>query len=194
MKLGKNLLCVALGAICFTSCQQKNDGGTDTGGIGALNSDTLSYKVAKQYVHNYTKRAGYVDSVVHGPGISKKIRMPNTRSVWFSLSRLKALVNKIDSEGGDGVRFYLAAYDSVYVTAKSGHTPPREYWDYNTLVMVSTKDSLNGKYHQDFYNNSSQSKHPKGIILTVGSAPENRGEMCPPPSNCYVTGATLLNP
>jgi hypothetical protein len=41
-------------------------------------------------------------------------KRPNTRSIWFSAERLQALLDKIKSEGGDGIRFYLATYDTSY--------------------------------------------------------------------------------
>ena len=152
--------------------------------------------MAKQYVDNYAKHAGFVDSTYTDVQLNKVKKLPNSRTIWFGIDRLQAMVNKIKAEGGDGVRFYLATYDTVYTpNSKHNHIPERKYWGHTTLVMVSTKDSL--KFHRDYYGNSidpsSNSKSdPKGFILSVGTSPENRGEMCPPPSNCATIGATLV--
>ena len=128
---------------------------------------------------------------------SKKKKVPNTRAIWFSADRLQKLVNKIKNEGGDGIRFYLATYDTIY-PAKfiGGHKPATDYWGHTTLVLVSTKDSTNKmsqKFHRDYYTNKLQGANgqpSKGFI--VGGTPENRGELCPPPRDCNSLGATLI--
>lgn len=195
MTLKKNLFYLTLTIIGLSACQNKQ---AQVGApINNYGDDTLNYKIAKAYVKNYEKRAGFVDSIYKsGTDVNKVKKNPDTRAIWFDIKRLKALVDTIKAEGGDGIRFYLATYDSTYAKTFKGHIPDRKYWGYNTLVMVSTKDSVDKtdttkRFHQDYYSNGSvKNKKPKGII--VGATPENRGEMCPPPHNCKVIGATLI--
>lgn len=195
MTIKNTLIYLGLAVFGFSSCQQ-NQHADLTAKVSSLDSDTVSYAVAKKYVDNYAKHAGFVDSTYTDVQLNKVKKLPNSRTIWFGIDRLQAMVNKIKAEGGDGVRFYLATYDSVYTpNGKFTHIPERKYWGHTTLVMVSTKDSL--KFHRDYYGNSidpsSNSKSdPKGFILSVGTSPENRGEMCPPPSNCATIGATLV--
>jgi len=108
--------------------------------------------------------------------------LKDTRCVWFPLDQLKSLVSRIDSEGGNGVRFYLAAYDKRKMPDITIDTA---YFGYSTLVLVSTRDSVisGKKVHADYFNK-------RGTILTT--VPENQGELCPPPTNCYDQGALLL--
>jgi hypothetical protein len=194
MSLKKSLLYVGVAAMAFTACQ--NQHADLTTAAPGFNYDSLSYKMAKAYVKNYEKHAGTVDSSYEEKGANKIKKRPNTRCVWFSADRLQALLTKIKSEGGDGIRFYLASYDSIYPKTIGGLTPPRAYWGYNTLVMVSTKDSTNKvdqKFHRDYYTSetgNTANKPVNGFIL--GGTPENRGELCPPPRDCGATGATLL--
>jgi hypothetical protein len=195
MTIKNTLIYLGLAVFGFSSCQQ-NQHADVAAKVSSLDSDTVSVTVAKKYVDNYAKHAGYVDSVYTGEQLNKVKKLPNSRTIWFGIDRLQAMVNKIKAEGGDGVRFYLATYDSVYTpNDKFGHIPARKYWGHTTLVMVSTKDSL--KFHRDYYGNnidptSNSKSDSKGFILSVGTSPENRGEMCPPPSNCATIGATLI--
>lgn len=178
---------LACAGILLSACQEKKT--TEAISFG---TDNLSYELAKKYVKNYEKHAGFVDSMFNENTPENGVKkLPDTRAIWFGIDRLEAMVKKIKAEGGDGVRFYLATYDNLYPKDfKEGYTPERNYWGYNTLVMVSTKDSI-GKFHRDYYTNVKESK---GFILTVESEPENRGELCPPPVDCRPIGATLIDP
>lgn len=180
MTLKTTLIGLAIMAGMITACQHKP---VDTAQekISTPSDDSLSIQVAKEYVANYAKRAGTV--------ISDGKEVPDTRAVWFDIERLKSLIKKIETEGGDGIRFYFATYDSSYNAKSNTHVPIKEYWNHNTLIMVSTKDSLG--YHRDYYNDKINSKAANGMILST--TPENRGEMCPPPANCQDIGATLIS-
>jgi hypothetical protein len=202
MTIKSTLIYLGLAVFGFSSCQQ-NQHADLAAKVTSLDSDTVSLTVAKQYVNNYAKHAGFVDSIYTSAQLSKVKKLPNSRTIWFGIDRLQAMVNKIKAEGGDGVRFYLATYDTVYnPNDKYGHIPERKYWGHTTLVMVSTKDSVSAKdtlhrFHRDYYGNnidptSNSKSGSKGFILGVGSTPENNGEMCPPPSNCATIGATLI--
>ncbi|WP_143310089.1 hypothetical protein [Chitinophaga vietnamensis] len=196
-------LSLASMAIAMVACQQapSNSKATDPQPPSLGSNDTLSVKAAQQYVLNYIPNpvggtfASPADEDLSEDGRKKKNK--NTRCVWFKLSRLEALVAKIKAEGGDGVRFYLAAYNKNYVPDTLGvHIPDSVYWGHNTLLMVSTFDSTmsDGKHlHWDYYTNDKPelSKLRQGGII-ISAVIENRGEMCPPPANCNDIGATLI--
>lgn len=179
MTLKTTLFGLAISAAVFAACQHKPVDTTQES-ISTPSDDSLTLAVAKDYVANYGQRAGTV--------ISDGKEVPDTRAVWFGIERLKSLIKKIEAEGGDGIRFYFATYDSTYNAQSKTHVPIKEYWNRNTLIMVSTKDSLG--YHRDYYNDKINSKAANGMILST--TPENRGEMCPPPANCSGIGATLI--
>jgi hypothetical protein len=196
MQLKKPLLLyVAAAVLAFSACQNQH---ADLAGTKAptFNYDSVSYATAKAYVKNYEKHAGSVDSNYTEKGINVCKKKPNSRSIWFSAVRLQALLDKIKSENGDGIRFYMATYDTAYNTKIiGGIIPPREYWGYNTLVMVSTKDStnkVNQIFHRDYYTSKPANSNKPVLGFIVGGPPENRGELCPPPKDCGQIGATLL--
>ncbi len=144
----------------------------------------VSYAYAMKLVNNYAPRAGFVPK--NDP------QRPDSRSVWFSLDRIESLVKQIKAEKGDGIRFYFATYNENYMdNAKGPHVPPKDYWGYNTLLLVSTRDSLaNGNlYHRDYYTDASNGVG-KGFLVTADI--QNAGEICPPPSNCRAVGALLI--
>lgn len=196
MTIKKTLLIVAAAGLAFSACQNQHaDLATKTTAV-PFNYDSLSYARAKQYVTNYEKRAGSVDSAYKdkdGRMVTKK--KPDSRSIWFSADRLQGLLDKIKSEGGDGIRFYYATYDSIYPKVIGSNTPPQIYWGYNTLVMVSTKDSTNQaneKFHRDYFTSKPKGSDKPVLGFIVGGPPENRGELCPPPKNCNDIGALLI--
>ncbi|MCO5934713.1 hypothetical protein NAF17_04105 [Mucilaginibacter sp. RB4R14] len=201
MTFKKTLLLLSATAVIFSACENqhaKDESKAEAPKLTAqqvIDTDSLSYERAKQYVKNYEKHAGTVDSNYSESNFAKTKKKPNTRCIWFSADRILALAQKIKDEGGDGIRFYLASYDTVYASKFNGRKPPRDYWGYNTLVMVSTKDSVNKvdeHFHRDYYTNGkvTPSKPATGFIL--GGVPENRGEICPPPKTCNTVGATLI--
>lgn len=129
----------------------------------------INYKIAKELVENYQGR---------GFKPNDRVGFNDTRCIWFSLDQLESFVQRTRAEGGDGVRFYLAAYslDSI-----SDFKILEDYRDHTTLVLVSTKP-YGEKKHVDYYKDGS----------LLSAIPENQGELCPPPSNCIEEGATLL--
>jgi hypothetical protein len=123
----------------------------------------------------------------------------DTRCVWFSKEQLKALLSRVDSiKGGDGIRFYLATYDSI--PAKGFNYFKPEYANYSTLVMVTTRKGtgLLSNKHVDFYKDETKLLNGKTVIdakhsgVILSASPENQGELCPPPAKCDTQGATLL--
>jgi len=186
MTINKTLLLLAIAATGLAACQPKAPEPATKAPEVAL--DPLSYETAKRYVKNYEIHAGWVKSKLSGGNV---VSAPNSRAIWFSRDKLDSLLQAIKKENGDGIRFYLATYDQDYKTDANSvaKSPKKEYWGYNTLVMVSTK--LEGTIHRDYYTNGTANGPGKGFI--VGTTPENRGEMCPPPRDCTGTGATLID-
>lgn len=200
MTFKSTLLFAALISLSAASCKQNDSPAAgDHGGIP--DSVTVDLATAKKYVQNYESHAGHPDMTPEDIK-ERKPRKPDTRAIWFSKERLQQMITQLDKEGGDGVRFYLITYDNKYDTTATlkpkKPIPPSKYWGYNTLLMVSTKDSTvnNKKLHFDYYNYAtvgSETKvkdKKKGFIVTY--TPENRGEICPPPANCNEEGATLI--
>lgn len=152
-----------------------------TGSSGSLTSN-LDSSTARRLVHNFNGRVYRRNNYLGWHG---------SRTVWFSSDQLQALLTKIQNEKGNGIRFYYAAYDSV---EEKGFHCQSNYLDQSTLVMVSTFDTIvvrDGKkdtLHWDYYFD--RGKGRTGGIVTA--TPENQGELCPPPANCYADGATLL--
>ena len=181
----KSLICFYfLVAILFISACQPAGDKPATGDHVKANTisplkDTIDVETAKRLIKNFDPRTfkkpdvGFFD----------------TRCVWFSIEQLGGLIEKIKSENGDGVRFYLAAYDEN----STPYNFKPDYRDHSTLIMVSTKDSVifindpqkRDTLHVDYFYN-----HGKGVILTT--TPENQGELCPPPNPCTSVGAKLF--
>ncbi|MEO7212576.1 hypothetical protein [Mucilaginibacter sp.] len=187
MTIKHTLMLLAFAGFGLASCQTKTAEPAETADkLTAVDpTDLLSLDTAKRYVANY--RAGTVDSI---QADGKHVPLPNSRAIWFSKAKLEAMLESMRGEKGDGVRFYFAAYDPK-LGVPTGNSPDPKYAGYNTLIMVSTvnKDTLGQKgLHWDSYTKPGV----KGGIIMVGAGPENRGEMCPPPSNCPAIGATLI--
>ena len=135
---------------------------------------TIDVKTAKRLVKNFEPRSFHRNDV---------IGFFDTRCIWFSVGQLDSLIQKIKHEKGDGVRFYLAAYDRDSAVHNKSN-----FRDHTTLVMVSTAPGAKGK-HVDYYDST---HHRSGAIITT--TPENQGELCPPPATCADDGATLFEP
>lgn len=209
MKLKFTILFTALIAVSVVACKQKEttaEGATTTS-KGAIIPDSVlvDVRTAREYVNNYASHAGFVDPTEEEER-ARKPKKPDTRCVWFSKTRLQQMLNKLEKEDGDGVRFYMITYNKKYDTTLVGRktlVPEKKYWGYNTLLMVSTKPVKTGNeiLHFDYYENmvnqqgvaqkNAKSEKP-GFIVTF--VPENRGELCPPPATCEFEGATLLDP
>lgn len=190
MTIKQTLLVLALAGFGLTACQPKQatPPAADSSVSEVPDSNEISLADAKKYVGQYESHAGKVDSV----GADRKIiELENTRAIWLDTGRLIKLLAKIRKEKGDGVRVYLATYDAKVEGKNSTFNP--KYAGYNTLVLVSTKDSVNKKgqhFHQDYYKSKTANGAGSGIM--IGTPPTNRGEMCPPPRDCPTIGATLI--
>ncbi len=130
---------------------------------------------AYRMVANYAPKAGFVERDGQ--------LLPDSRAIWFPIEMLRLLVDQIEDEGGDGIRFYLSTYDSDYTDAPEGtYIPPERYWGYNTLLLVSTRDSMaNGQhYHRDYFDSSIQGSRERQAGFIVTSRVRNRGNVCYP--------------
>lgn len=171
MKRVLPLLLIAAVTMLIAACSAPVKPATD---VPVLKGE-ISEKTARRLVKNYDAKA---DSVT-----KDKKKYPDSRCIWFSLVQLQELVANISKEKGDGVRFYLAAYDK---TTQSDIKINEAYLDYTTLVMVSTYPDGNGK-HFDYYVDRTK----QGAMFMAN--PQNQGELCPPPEKCDNIGAYLLS-
>ncbi|MGE7776066.1 hypothetical protein ACQKLP_15160 [Chitinophaga sp. NPDC101104] len=123
-----------------------------------------------------------------------------SRSIWFSTDRIHALLCILKRDSMSGVRFYYARYAEDYPSSTEegsiGHNPVKPYWGHNTLVLVTTRQD--GRKHLDHVKvkDGGNGAPHVGAILTSPPPddPENNGELCPPPKNCYTKGAYFLAP
>jgi hypothetical protein len=102
-----------------------------------------------------------------------------TKSVWFSLQRIESMLTLLYQEslrgaGTNGIRLYFGQYPEDY-------DQPKEWAGKNTVIFVSTylKDKMNVDYF-------------KHLPVPPPMFPENKGEICPPPSDCGNNGSRLL--
>ncbi|MBS1607378.1 MAG: hypothetical protein JSS70_01075 [Bacteroidetes bacterium] len=96
---------------------------------------------------------------------SERLGKEDSLSVWHSIEELEELLAKAKEHGGDGIRFYFAAYPKDYVQPL--------YAGRQTIVMVATKqkETEAGLANKDIYINTGNSSE----ILAF-----NNGNICPP--------------
>ncbi|OOQ59965.1 hypothetical protein [Mucilaginibacter pedocola] len=191
MTIKKTLLLLAIAGFGLASCDTKTatPPAAEVSSAETPDSNVISLAAAKKYVAQYKQHAGTVDSITPE---RKIIQVENTRAIWLDSARLIKMLGTLRKEKGDGVRVYLATYD-IKVEENANGTFDKKYAGYNTLVLVSTKDSVNKKnqhFHRDYYSDKTANGPATGFI--VGNPPTNRGEMCPPPRDCPSIGATLI--
>jgi len=145
----------------------------------------ITFAEAKELVHQYQTGMGDSTSLAAN-GIPGK-----TLTVWFGMATINSLLEAIQDKNGDGVRIYLARYGKNY-KGSSSPSRNRDYSNAITLVMAPTrKDSLNDTtvYHWDIVD----SLGTQNVAFALSPEDQNKGELCPPPSNCSLTGAVLLS-
>ncbi|WCT10965.1 hypothetical protein [Mucilaginibacter jinjuensis] len=192
MKTLKLIPLLALAVLMISACNEAPNKDHDAIPEATAATPVLTGKVdtttAKRWVARFKSRSHKF-----------KENMGDTRCVWFSKDQLKALLSKVDSiQDGDGIRFYLATYDSIPAHGFNNFKP--EYANYSTLVMVTTRKGtglLSGK-HMDYYKEQTKLLNGKSVIdakhsgIIISATPENEGELCPPPAKCNTQGAMLL--
>ena len=101
---------------------------------------------------------------------SDRIGKPDSLSAWYSIEDIENFINSAKANGGDGIKFYFAAYPEDYSSKP-------EYAGRQTLAMVATKSKLTEMgaiANKDIY----YSKNGTLKILS-GSNPN----LCPPICN-----------
>ena len=104
---------------------------------------------------------------------SERIGKPDTLSVWYSIEEMENFLALARSKGGDGIRFYFAAYPEYYA-------PRPEYAGRQTLAMVGTRSKMTDTgavANKDIY----YSKNGQLKILS-GVGPQGCPPVCNPPS------------
>lgn len=192
MKPLKLIPLFALLALIISACNESPKTDHDASPAVTAQAPMLTGKVdtstAKRWVARFKPRSHKF-----------KDNLGDTRCVWFSKEQLKALLNRVDSiKDGDGIRFYMATYDSIPQKGFNYFKP--EYANYSTLVMVTTRkgSGLLANKHMDYYKDETKLLNGKKVIdakrsgVIMSASPENQGELCPPPAKCDTQGATLL--
>jgi hypothetical protein len=108
---------------------------------------------------------------------SERLGKPDSLSGWCSIQDLENFIEEAKSNGGDGIKFYFAAYPDNYQAIP-------EYSGRQTIVHVATKSrvTLNGKVsNKDIYI----LKDGKAKILSGGNDPLM---ICPPACSAHDGG------
>ena len=104
---------------------------------------------------------------------SERIGKPDTLSVWYSIEDMENFLALTKSKGGDGIRFYFAAYPEDYA-------PKPLYAGRQTLAMVGTRSKTTETKsiaNKDIYlSKNGQLKILSGVI------PQGCPPTCNPPS------------
>lgn len=97
---------------------------------------------------------------------SERIGKEDSLSAWYSVEELEEFLLKVKEHGGNGVRFYFAAYPENY-SAKP------EYANRQTIVLVGTKNKITEGVFSG-----------KDIYITTDNGTNilayNAGTICPP--------------
>ena len=117
---------------------------------------------------------------------SERIGKPDTLSIWYSIEEMENFLSLAKSKGGDGIRFYFAAYPEDY-------TKKPEYAARQTLASVATRSKITEAgtiAHKDIYC----SVNGKLKVLS-GLNPKGCPPLCPPPSEGGMgdLGITLID-
>ncbi len=99
---------------------------------------------------------------------SERLGKADSLSAWWSVDEVEDFLERIKTYGGDGVKFYFAAYDE-----KTAPTP--EYIGLQTIVMVASKQkegANNTLVNKDVYISKADGTNS---ILAYNAA-----NLCPP--------------
>jgi hypothetical protein len=108
---------------------------------------------------------------------SERIGKPDSLSVWFSMADIEEFLEKSKMHGGDGIKFYFAAYPNDY-------SPRPEYAGRQSIVMVATRSKqtdLGRIANKDMYI----TRHGESTIMAL-----NKGNLCPPICDAPSEGGT----
>lgn len=112
--------------------------------------------------------------------LSTTLGKPDTKSIWYSREHIAKLLDEIDHAGGDGLRIFLAAYESDHP----------QFAGQLCLVMNPTRLNANGGHDNVIAENepdfAERSQAAKSISLSPSDASFfndkglNYGSPCPP--------------
>jgi hypothetical protein len=105
---------------------------------------------------------------------SDSIGKPDALSAWYSIEDIENFLSEAKSNGGDGIKFYFAAYPKNY-------SPKPEYAGRQTLVTVATRSKVTAAgeiANKDLYI----SRNGQTKILCSYDPPKICPPNCPPPS------------
>jgi hypothetical protein len=97
---------------------------------------------------------------------SRHIGKEDSRSAWYSIEELEEFIERVKDQGGNGIRFYFAAYSE-------DHAETPAFAGLQTFVMVASKAkrSASGIVNKDIYVSTEKGAN----ILAYGD-----GAVCPP--------------
>jgi hypothetical protein len=100
---------------------------------------------------------------------SERLGKEDSMSAWYSIEELEEFIEKVKDHGGNGIKFYFAAYSHDYVDVP-------EYAGRQTIVMVASKGKRSATRidNKDIYVST-----VKGSTILA----YNSGQLCPP--FCY---------
>ncbi|MCW3161970.1 hypothetical protein [Chryseobacterium oryctis] len=157
----------------------------------------LSTDFVQNLINNY--RANQLQA------INNEMQTSDAHSIWFSLEKLKKLINDIETETQKvdeniktqdlGIRFYYGAYPKIENwDTMEGYPIPDTYAGKHTLVMIPTisRPDEEGNYlNFDFNplnpNSYNQISNEGGSVIAmasrnaqIGTLAENHGALVPP--------------
>jgi len=108
---------------------------------------------------------------------SERLGKPDSLSAWYSLRDVEEFLAAVKSNGGDGIKFYFAAYPDDYAAIP-------EYEGRQTLIPVATRSkmTISGVAQKDLFIR----KNGKADILCINFPPG----LCPPLCNSNAEGGT----
>ncbi len=140
---------------------------SDGDAVGVIN-----YETAQALSENYNKSKSPINGITED---GQRVLQEDSRSVWFSLERLKNFIWHIEDRNCKnpckrtlGLRIYFGRYPDLTVTNNSYlglEGLPKEYSNRHTLFMVPTYEDKDGN-NRDFYPLDTDCKTP-----TLASAP-----------------------
>jgi hypothetical protein len=140
----------------------------------------INYETAQALYENYQNDRG--KAFISGHDATGKLDgfIPDTKSVWFSLDRLKNFIWHIENQNCSkpchdtlGLRIYFAKYPDLSKLSDQNllglDEVPKEYSNQHTLFMVPTYKGKDG-YDYDFYPDGKDCRTPidKSPLIEVG--------------------------
>ena len=104
----------------------------------------------------------------------------DSRSVWFSIDRLRHFIDEIETHHGNGVRIYFGEYPVTTDTGVPDSRVPDGYGGLHTVVLMPTALNPETGYNCDFDIHTRSSDFSRiasgGAVFAL-----NHGNLMPPP-------------